>query len=111
MPRKGLENTEYMRQWRKKNSEKAREYMRQWYLKKEKKKDPNYKPQITYHDYETHHQLAIYSGVRAEREWRECHQRGFMPDGIYRDPSRSFGRHNPKFIRRRCNYEIPKINT
>tara|TARA_B100000029_G_scaffold438802_1_gene454991 strand:+ start:319 stop:615 length:297 start_codon:yes stop_codon:yes gene_type:complete len=87
---------EYYKEWREKNREKHKEYQREWYIKKAKKKDPNYKfPSKgldAYHDYETHHQLAICSGIRTEREWTECFQRGFMPDGIYSDPSRAFRR-------------------
>ena len=100
------ERKEYVRKWRKKNPnyqieykkknpEKHKEYQRKWYIKKAKKKDPNYKPSKglnAFHDYETHHQLAMSSGIRSEREWTECFQRGFMPDGIYSYPAKAFKR-------------------
>ena len=69
-------------------AEKAREYQRNY----RKIKNPNIKRHDSYHDFETHHQLAINSGIQSQREWRECYIRGFMPNGIYIDPERSFRR-------------------
>ena len=49
-----------------------------------------YKRRDSYYDFETHRQLAMSSGIRTAMEWYECHKRGFMPDGIYSDPSKPF---------------------
>ena len=97
---------EYMRKirkererWRKKNPEKYmeylkknREYKREWAFKKAKEKNPNAKHRGFYHDFETHHELAINSGIQSQRDWYECHQRGFFPDGIYSQPNQAFRR-------------------
>ena len=86
---------EYKREWRKKNpedKEKRREYNRVKYLRN-KKKDPNYKPQDSYHDFETHRELAINSGIQSQREWFECFKMGLFPDGIYSQPNHAFGRY------------------
>ena len=75
------------------------EYNRERY----RKEHPNVRPQSlsdmkercdSYYDFETHRELAINSGIEYIREWRECHTRGFMPDGIYRNPDKTF---NPKY--------------
>ena len=75
-----------------KDPEKRREYKREWYLKYAKEKNPNYKPQIKYYDFETHRELAMNSGIQSQPEWVECHQRGFLPDGIVQNPDRKFMR-------------------
>ena len=41
-------------------AERAREYQRNY----RKKKNPNYKPQDSYHDFETHRELAMSSGIK-----------------------------------------------
>ena len=120
MARKDPEkDREYDRKWKKENPEKFREYYkrnkkrilekqreyqktrdpkkqkeykRNWYLQYRQKKNPNYKPKVTFHDYETHHQLAMGSGIRTHREWVECYKLGLMPDGIYIDPAASFSK-------------------
>ena len=45
-----------------------------------------------FHDFETHRELAINSGIQNQREWSECCKMGLMPDGIYADPQQAFGR-------------------
>ncbi len=89
MPYKDPEkHREQQRQWRKKNPN----YMTEW----KKKKNPNYKSRRdrrdAHYDFETHHQLAINSGIRTEREWYECHKIGLFPDGIYQNPNTAFRR-------------------
>ena len=69
-------------------AEKQREYQRNY----RKIKNPNYKPQDSYHDFETHRELAINSGIENSREWHECFKLGLMPDGIYLDPYQAFRR-------------------
>ena len=89
MPRKDLEkNREYQREWRKKNPDYSSKFHKLLY----RKKHPNVKHYDSYHDYETHHQLAMSSGIRTQKEWFECFKQGLMPDGIYTDPSRVFRR-------------------
>ncbi len=90
MPHKDPEKArEYYRQWIEKTGKRDRsEYMRQYYIKEH----PNCKSRITYYDFETHRELAINSGIHLQREWYECHKRGFMPEGIYRSPHEAFGR-------------------
>ena len=92
MPCKDLEkNREYQREWRKKNPDYA--YERN--IKRKllyRKKHPNVKHYDSYHDYETHHQLAMSSGIRTQKEWFECFQQGLMPDGIYQNPNKVFRR-------------------
>ena len=86
MPHKDPEKyMEYHREWRKKNPN----YMKEW----RKKKDPDYEPRKdSYHDFETHRELAINSGIENSREWHECFKLGLMPDGIYLDPYQAFRR-------------------
>ena len=75
---------EYHRQWKKEHPG----YNRKWWRSWKKKKDPNYKPRITFHDYETHRELAMNSGIQSKREWKECYKMGLFPDGIYQDPAK-----------------------
>ena len=91
MPRKDPKKCRY------KNFNTDLEYMRQW-----KKEHPNYDreryikknpiPMHTYHDFETHRELAMSSGIRTHREWRECCKMGLIPNGIYSSPDRVFRR-------------------
>ena len=71
-----------------KDPEKQKEYHRDYmrmYKGYKSKRD-------SFYDFETHRELAMNSGIKESREWKECHQRGFMPDEIYADPSRAFRR-------------------
>ena len=45
-----------------------------------------------FHDFETHRELAITSGINDAREWKECYKLGLFPDGIYSNPDQAFGR-------------------
>ena len=47
---------------------------------------------VKFHDYTTHKELAINSGIKDKKEWQECHSLGFMPDGIFTSPDQAFGR-------------------
>ncbi len=91
----------YMAKLSKENREKILEYKRNWWRQNAPKKNPNYKPQVTYYDFETHRELAINSGIQNEREWYECFKRGFMPDGIYGSPDKSFRSDYKSFNRRK----------
>ncbi len=75
-----VKKKEYLGQWRKKNPNYYRERWR------------NKNPMQTYHDFETHHQLAINSGIETVLEWVMCHKMGLFPDGIYANPNQAFGR-------------------
>ena len=91
MPHKDPEKRkEYDRQWHKENKdpEKRREYQRNY----RKIKNPNIKRHDSYLDFETHHQLAMSSGIQSQREWYECHRMRLLPDGIYQNPNKAFGR-------------------
>ncbi len=79
---------EYQKEWKKKNSKYNSKYQRNY----RKIKNPNVKHHDSYYDFETHRELAMSSGIQSQREWRECYIRGFMPNGIYIDPERSFRR-------------------
>ena len=102
---------EYDRQWKKKNidPEKRREHDRQWrkknpekykqklerhhlYYGKTRTSKREYYPHNSYHDFETHRELAINCGIQNQREWFECFKLGLMPDGIYQNPNKAFGR-------------------
>ena len=69
-------------------AEKSREYQRNY----RKIKNPNIKRRDSYHDFETHRELAMSSGIQSYNEWRECFKLGLMPDGIYSSPDREFRR-------------------
>ena len=75
-----------------KDPEKRREYSREYMRKFRKINEPNTKHRDSYCDFETHREFAMNSGIQSYNEWRECHTLGLMPDGIYRDPDRAFGR-------------------
>ena len=76
--------------WREKNRGRYRALQKKSYLKIH----PNTRSRDSYHDFETHRELAVNSGIQSQPEWVECHQRGFFPDGIYRNPDKTF---NPKY--------------
>ena len=40
------------------------------------------------YDFQIHKELALNSGIKTQEEWHECVKLGFMPEGIYSDPSR-----------------------
>lgn len=40
------------------------------------------------YNFQIHKELALNSGVKTQEEWMECCALGFMPEGIYSDPSR-----------------------
>ena len=91
---------EYHRQWKKEHPG----YNRKWWRSWKKKKDPNYKPRITFHDYETHRELAMASGIKTQPEWVECYKLGFMPDGIYFSPDREFRENKDKKVHQQKEY-------
>ena len=108
MPRKDPEKQrEYHREWRKKNPnydrerwengetnpERTRVKSREYY----REKHPNCKHRygVFHHDFETHHQLAINSGIETVLEWVMCHKMGLFPDGIYVNPADAFKRKGP----------------
>lgn len=70
------------------NKTNGKSKFRKWY----RKEHPNVKHYDSYCDFETHHKLAINSGIESSHEWAECHKMGLMPDMIYADPSRAFRR-------------------
>ena len=45
-----------------------------------------------FHDYDTHKQLAMNSGINSAVEWHECHKMRLFPDGIYSNPNKAFRR-------------------
>ena len=77
-----------------KDPEKQREYecKRRLLYRKTHPQVRKYYAQDSYHDFETHRELAINSGIRTEREWYECHKIGLFPDGIYQNPNTAFRR-------------------
>ena len=88
---------EKQREYYRKNAERRKEYQREWAFKKAKEKNPNAKHRDgnffrNFYDFETHRELAMSSGIQNQREWVECHQRGFLPDGIYSNPNQVFRR-------------------
>ena len=99
--------SEYHREWREKNKERNSDRHREWREKHMeyqraksreyyREKHPNCKHRYgAYHDFETHHQLAINSGIETALEWRECVKLGLMPDGIYQNPADAFKRKGP----------------
>ena len=66
---------------------KRKEYQDEYNRKRRKRL-----PRPPFHDFETHRELAINSGIRTQREWTECSERGFLPDGIYSYPAKIFKR-------------------
>ena len=100
--------SEYHREWREKNKERNSDRHREWREKHMeyqraksreyyREKHPNCKHRygVVNHDFETHHQLAINSGIETALEWRECVKLGLMPDGIYQNPADAFKRKDP----------------
>ena len=79
---------EYHRQYHRDNKERRNKIRDEYY----RKKHPNCKPQDSYHDFETHRELAMSSGIRTQMEWRECCKIGLMPNGIHSRPDRVFMR-------------------
>ena len=75
-----------------KDPEKQRERSRLMMKEKYRKEHPNVKHYDSYHDFETHRELAMNSGIENMREWRECCKIGLMPDGIYCNPHKKFRR-------------------
>ena len=72
---------------------KSREYQKRIYAKERYiKEHPNVKRHDSYHDFETHRELAMNSGIESMREWAECSRRGLLPDGIYSHPEDVFRR-------------------
>ncbi len=98
MPYKDPEKRrEYDRQWKKNNPEKFRQYLDRHATKRKllyRKKHPQVRKYAydSYHDFETHHELAMSSGIQSQNEWLECFKLGLMPDGIYQSPYRAFRR-------------------
>ena len=98
MPRKDQKDRmEYHREWRNKNPN----YMKEWRKKnpnagweRYRKENPNAKRR-SFYDFETHHQLAINSGIDTAFEWVMCHKMGLFPDGIYANPAETFKRKGP----------------
>ncbi len=72
--------------WREKNRGRYRAHQKKYYLKIH----PNARSRESYYDFETHREFAMNSGIECIREWRECFKLGFMPDGIYRNPDKTF---------------------
>ena len=73
-----------------KDPEKKKEYdIKRWRNRHRRK--PSQTPN-EFHDFETHRELAMSSGIRTQMEWYECHKMGLFPDGIYSNPDQSFGR-------------------
>ena len=77
--------------WREKNRGRYRALQKKSYLKIH----PNTRSHDSYYDFETHHQLAIHSGIQSNQEWLECHKMGLFPDGIYANPAEAFKRKGP----------------
>ena len=102
----------HKREWARKNKEKISDKTKERYhnpsipnyyennkakvLKYQKdryrKKQPNARHHDAYYDFETHRELAMSSGIRTHREWRECCKMGLIPNGIYSSPDRVFRR-------------------
>jgi hypothetical protein len=83
---------EYIKKYQKKPEVKLRknELQRIHYSEKNNV-DKRFLKSTEYYDYETHHELAMNSGIESSYEWIECYKLGFFPIGIYRDPSLAFG--------------------
>ena len=73
-----------------KDPEKKKEYdIKRWRDRHRRKlsQTPN-----EFHDYDTHKQLAMNSGINSAVEWHECHKMRLFPDGIYSNPNKAFRR-------------------
>ena len=89
------------------NDEKYRQHqisLQRGYSKAEGKKS------ITdFYDLDTHIQLMRQSGIRSRVEWVEIWKKGWMPDGIYRNPDNAFREVPYKRKGRKSHENIPYV--